>query len=160
MTSRVHRRFTGQSLRGQGLVEFALIVPVFVLMLMGIFDLGRAVYAYSTVNNAAREAGRQAIVDQTLAHIQSVGATHAVALGVGTGAVSVDYRDPATPNTAGSCATVAIGCIAHVTVTYTYRAATPGISQLLGQITIMGETKFPVEAVCAEPAQTQCPPGS
>ena len=156
----VLHRHRDRSLGGQGLVEFALIVPVFVLLLMGIFDIGRAVYAYNTVSNAAREAGRRAIVDQTLAHVQSVGATHAVALGIGASAVAVDYRDPSTPNVAGSCATVTIGCIAHVTVTYTYQAATPGISQLLGSITIVGETKFPVEAVCAEPTQTQCPPGS
>lgn len=160
MTIPIRRRTRGRPMRGQALVEFALIVPVFVLMLMGVFDLGRAVYAYSTLNNAAREAGRLAIVDQTLAHIQSIGAQHAVALGVTAGAVAVDYRDPSTPNVAGSCATVTIGCIAHVTVTYTYRASTPGISQLLGAITIVGETKFPVESVCAEPTQPQCPLGS
>ena len=146
--------------RGQALVEFALAIPIFVLLLMGIFDLGRAVYAYSTLNNAAREAGRQAIVDQTLTHIQNKAVDRSVALGLTASSVSVDYRDPSTPGTANSCATVAIGCIAHVTVTYTYRAATPGISQLLGPVTMTGETKFPVEAVCAEPTQTQCPEGS
>ena len=44
--------------RGQALVEFALVLPIFILILVGIFDLGRAVYVYSTVNNAAREAVR------------------------------------------------------------------------------------------------------
>src|SRR5437588_13068448 len=116
------------SSRGQTLVEFAIIIPIFILMLMGIFDLGRAVYAWSTINNAAREGGRQAIVDQTLAHIQSRAIQHAASLGLAIGNVTVHYNDPATPNTAGSCNgndTPAFGCIAEVTVRYTYTAATP-----------------------------------
>ena len=48
--------------RGQTLVEFALILPIFVLLLVGIFDFGRAIYAYNTISNAAREAVRVAIV--------------------------------------------------------------------------------------------------
>ena len=50
--------------RGQALVEFALVLPILILLLVGIFDFGRAVYAFNTVNNAAREGVRLAIVDQ------------------------------------------------------------------------------------------------
>ena len=46
------------------MVEFALVLPVLILLLVGIFDFGRAVYAFNTVNNAAREGVRLAIVDQ------------------------------------------------------------------------------------------------
>src|SRR5438105_13345470 len=149
--------------RGQTLVEFAIIIPIFILVLMGIFDLGRAVYAWSTVNNAAREAGRQAIVDQTLAHIQNRAIQHAASLGLGVGNVTVHYNDPSTPNTAGSCNgndTPAFGCLADVTVRYTFTAATPVISRIVPAFTLQGETKFPVAALCQEPTQTQCPPGS
>ena len=38
--------------RGQALVEFALVVPVFILLLVGLFDLGRAVYTFNTISNA------------------------------------------------------------------------------------------------------------
>jgi hypothetical protein len=48
--------------RGQALVEFALILPVFVLLIVGIFDFGRVVWATTSVTNAAREAARYAIV--------------------------------------------------------------------------------------------------
>src|SRR5688500_16640261 len=78
---------------GQALVEFALIIPIFVLLLVGIFDLGRGVYAWSTLNNAAREGTRQAIVDQTPAHIRSRAAQHSVALGVGPADVVVEFRN-------------------------------------------------------------------
>jgi Flp pilus assembly protein TadG len=57
--------------RGQTLAEFAMILPVFLLVLVGLFDAGRLVFAYHTANNAAREGGRQAIVDQTLGHVQA-----------------------------------------------------------------------------------------
>jgi Flp pilus assembly protein TadG len=48
--------------RGQTLVEFALILPAFLLLAVVIFDFGRAVYYYSTIHNAAREGARYGIV--------------------------------------------------------------------------------------------------
>jgi Flp pilus assembly protein TadG len=41
--------------RATSAVEFALIAPILFLLLIGIIDLGRAVNAYVTVSNAARE---------------------------------------------------------------------------------------------------------
>jgi hypothetical protein len=48
--------------RGQGLVEFALVLPVFMVILIGMVDLGRAIWANNAVANAAREAARFASV--------------------------------------------------------------------------------------------------
>lgn len=50
------------SSRGQSLVEFALILPVLMFMLMGFFDLGRVVLAHDALSHSAREAARYAIV--------------------------------------------------------------------------------------------------
>jgi Flp pilus assembly protein TadG len=47
---------------GQGLAEFALVLPVFLAMLIGMVDLGRAVWANNSVATAAREAARFASV--------------------------------------------------------------------------------------------------
>ncbi|MFQ6001456.1 MAG: TadE/TadG family type IV pilus assembly protein [Anaerolineae bacterium] len=44
--------------KGQSLVEFAFIIPVLILILMGVFDFGRAFYAYNAISNAAREGAR------------------------------------------------------------------------------------------------------
>jgi hypothetical protein len=55
------RQFAGNS-RGQSLVEFALILPIVVALLMGVFDIGRVVWANDVLSNAAREAARYAIV--------------------------------------------------------------------------------------------------
>jgi Flp pilus assembly protein TadG len=44
--------------RGQALVEFSLAIVVFLMLLMGVFDLGRAIYQYNGVAQAAREIAR------------------------------------------------------------------------------------------------------
>jgi hypothetical protein len=48
--------------RGQAMVEFALVIPVFILLMVGIFDLGRVIWVNDTLSTAAREAARYAIV--------------------------------------------------------------------------------------------------
>ena len=56
--SRLRRR--GE--RGQGLVELALALPIFILVVMGIVDFGMCLRAYVLVNNSSREVARYAIV--------------------------------------------------------------------------------------------------
>ena len=41
--------------RGQNLVEFAVILGVLILIILGVFDLGRAFHSYIVITNAARE---------------------------------------------------------------------------------------------------------
>jgi hypothetical protein len=48
--------------RGTAMVEFALTFPVFILLLIGIFDFGRVIWVNDTLATAAREAARFAIV--------------------------------------------------------------------------------------------------
>ncbi|HET7831275.1 MAG TPA: TadE/TadG family type IV pilus assembly protein [Candidatus Limnocylindrales bacterium] len=44
------------------MVEFALVAPVFFLLLFGIIEGGRFIFYYQTLNNATREGARYAIV--------------------------------------------------------------------------------------------------
>jgi len=44
--------------RGQALVEFALAIVIFLVLLMGVFDFGRAIYQFNGVSQAAREIAR------------------------------------------------------------------------------------------------------
>jgi hypothetical protein len=44
--------------RGQALVEFALVIIVFLVILMGIVDFGMAIYKFNGVSQAAREIAR------------------------------------------------------------------------------------------------------
>jgi|SRR5579863_3319110 len=45
---------TRRSQAGQTLLELGLLLPIFLLLLMGIFDIGRYMYIYILVGNAAR----------------------------------------------------------------------------------------------------------
>jgi Flp pilus assembly protein TadG len=55
-------RQTGRTTRsGQSLVEFAFALPVLLLLLLGIIDLGRAFYVREQVSDAARAALRTAL---------------------------------------------------------------------------------------------------
>jgi hypothetical protein len=62
----IGRRLVGRSASGhttgQALVEFALVAPVFFLLLFGIIEGGRFIFYYETLNNATREGARYAIV--------------------------------------------------------------------------------------------------
>lgn len=51
-------------LEGQTLIEFALIFPLLMFLLIGFFDLGRAVFYYSSLSNAVREATRVGTVKE------------------------------------------------------------------------------------------------
>jgi Flp pilus assembly protein TadG len=53
--------------RGQALVEFALLLPLVMLILIGIVEFGRAWQAKQTLTDAAREGARLAVIgDQTV----------------------------------------------------------------------------------------------
>ena len=56
---RISRRRTG----GQALTEFALIMPVLVLLMLGATDLGRAFYLSIEVSGAARSGMRQGVIN-------------------------------------------------------------------------------------------------
>src|SRR5712664_2367906 len=52
----IPRSTSGRRSRGQALVEFALIVPVMLLLLLIAIDFGRLFFSYVQIHNAAREA--------------------------------------------------------------------------------------------------------
>ena len=50
--------------KAQSLTEFALIIPLFFILLFGIIDIGRLESTYLTLQNALRQAGRFAVTGQ------------------------------------------------------------------------------------------------
>jgi Flp pilus assembly protein TadG len=58
---------------GQELVEYALILPILLVLLLGIMELGLAVFNYDTMSNAAREAARTGIITRDETTIRSAG---------------------------------------------------------------------------------------
>lgn len=139
--TRRHRRGDG---RGQTLVEFALILPVFILVLVGIFDFGRAVYGYNTISNASREAVRVGIVDQNVTAITNRAVQRAASLGLTASDVTVTFRQPnGSPSVC--VAPIAIACDVEVVVRYRYSAATPLIGNIVGVINMSSTSRQPVE---------------
>ena len=106
---------------GQSLVEFALVLPLLVLILMGIFDLRRAIYASSVIANAARE-GARARVTSRGDNTPITQAINSTIIGLDPNAMQIGY--PPTPRNQGDPVTVA--------VTYTFRAITPLIGNIFG----------------------------
>lgn len=143
------RRIT-DPMRGQALVEFALAFPIFIVILFGLFDLGRAVYGFNTISNASREAARVAIVNQTPADVEAEAIKQAVALGTTPADLTIVYGDP---DGTGTCSTpIGLGCLASVTVRYQFTAATPVIGQIIGPFTMTATTEMPVERTCPDPS--------
>jgi Flp pilus assembly protein TadG len=63
MTSK-HIRFVRDN-RGQSLVEFALILPMMLVVMFMITEFGRALYQYNVLSTAAREGARKAVVSSS-----------------------------------------------------------------------------------------------
>ena len=55
--------------RGQSLVEFALVLPILLLLVVGILELGVAFRTFQVVTNAAREGARTAVVRTDLSDV-------------------------------------------------------------------------------------------
>ena len=48
---------------GQALVEFAVVVPILILLILGLVDFARAWNTYQVITDAAREGARTAVID-------------------------------------------------------------------------------------------------
>ena len=81
---------------GQSLIEFALIIPLFIFIVLFIFDIGRAVYYYNVLYNAVREGARFAAVGAPLTNetgIQNVVVDKAFGMDLTTSDVDVNWLD-------------------------------------------------------------------
>ena len=56
---------SGKSERGAVAVEFALLAPILVMMLLGIMEFGRAYNVQITLTNAARESARSMAINNS-----------------------------------------------------------------------------------------------
>jgi hypothetical protein len=139
---------------GQALVEFALSLPIFLLLMVALFDVGRAVFAYNTLTNAAREGARTAIVNQDVPTIVERAKRETAIVELDDPSVSVAFYQKAadgTPDTSRPCNLVAVGCLAVVSFEATYRPITP----LIGNIVFGGGVTFTARSVLS--VEYQCP---
>lgn len=120
--------------RAQTLVEFALVLPVLVLLMVGIVDFGRGFQNYVALGNAVREAAREATLHGSGAPVpwgpaaNDTNVTSAVrgrAVGLVSESIAVTSSWPSGSNAQGS--EVVIGA------SYTFR---PIALQVVGNVSI------------------------
>jgi hypothetical protein len=77
---------------GQDAVEFAIIGPILLLIIIFIVDLGRVTYFAAVLHNAAREGARYASIEPTdIVGIETV--VESMALGIAPDDLSIDITD-------------------------------------------------------------------
>nr|HID13799.1 pilus assembly protein [Anaerolineae bacterium] len=110
-----------QKEKGQSLIEFALLLPVLLIVLAGVLDLGRLYYAYVAVSDAAAEGAAYAAIhpDDTEGVVERAQAASSGLVEIDEGLVEID------------CPTVAPGAPVTVTVSYTFTVATPFINAMV-----------------------------
>lgn len=92
------KRLAGDA-RGATAVEFALLAPVFLLLLCGIVEVGRLLWAKQVLTEVAYSAARCAAIGagcKTAAEIQSFAATRAIGWGLKLDAQRVSYTASTT----------------------------------------------------------------
>ena len=135
---------------GQSLVEFALIIPIVLLLVAGFLDLGRAVFYYSSISNMVREGARYAIIDQNSAtgpYLENIKKINDKSFGIPgvtlTPTVLSCYPGPCIFT--GQDLVVKITRIKPIGKTFyenvkveailTFKPLTPGIKQIFGSLT-------------------------
>ena len=100
---------------GQDLVEFAITIPILAFLVFGIFDIGRVVFYYSSMQNAVREGARLGVVED-YANVNIVNRVKERTLGVNPDELAVLVT--------WTCETV------EVSETYTFAPVTPFVANL------------------------------
>jgi Flp pilus assembly protein TadG len=139
--------------RGQGLVEFALVLPLLALLVFGLFDAGRLVIDYTTLTNASRVGARVAIVNQsndatcgTVRTFKCAAADHSLAMGIAAESIPDVVIGPSGTE----CATQG-GCAVTVSLSHSTQLVTPVISSLIGPVSLSASTTMPIERVFTSP---------
>ena len=111
------------------MVEFGLVLPIFILILVGMMDFGFALFSRMTVINAAREGARAAVTapDPTVIPVLvSAAVTDAAeGLAVGTSVSCVAIATTPGPCSFSTATSSQPGDAVRVTATYTYQTFFP-----------------------------------
>ncbi|MBA3022216.1 TadE/TadG family type IV pilus assembly protein [Propionicimonas sp.] len=135
--------------RGAAAVEFALVLPILVVILLGVIDFGLAMNAQAITANAAREGARTASLGGTAAETKAAAKSATVSLLNTSGSnptVTVTCREPggsACPS--GYDTDREAGGTVIVTVSYVYTWISPAVLGLPGTTTINKTSEMRIE---------------
>jgi Flp pilus assembly protein TadG len=92
--------------RGAAVVEFAVVAPVFVMLVFGMIEYGRMVMVQQLITNESREGARRAVLDgATTAEVQTAVTSYLTNSSVSGATVTVN---PSPPSSAGYGAPVTV----------------------------------------------------
>ena len=92
-------RLCRKNRRGAAAVEFAVVAPLFFLMVFGMIEFGRMIMVQQVITNASREGARMAVLDgATTDTVQTAVQTYLHGATVGSADVTVN---PSPPSSAG-----------------------------------------------------------
>jgi Flp pilus assembly protein TadG len=117
-----------------------------ILLIVGVFDAGRLIFAYNNITNAAREATRVGIVDQTASTIQNEAINQATSLGLKASDVDVKFCN-ATATVCTTTKPTNLDSLVQVTVTYSWTAITPIIGNIIGPKAVTATSRMVIERV-------------
>jgi Flp pilus assembly protein TadG len=128
----------GRRQRGSAIVEQAIALPVMILLMFGVIDMSRALYAYHYVSYIAREATRWASVRSGTGSLGKISNTDVanfvkdVPLGLDSTKFTTDTQFLRPPNGTPLCPAAGAspsnqkpGCIVQVTVDYRFKFVVP-----------------------------------
>ncbi len=111
-------------LTGQAMIEFAFVMIILSLILMGIFDLGRIIYVGAVLSNCAREGARVAAVNSDTTAIDNAVISTGIGLGIQSPPTNITVSYPSGRN---------IRAPVNVSISnYPFTAITPLIGAFLG----------------------------
>jgi Flp pilus assembly protein TadG len=132
--------------RGAAMVEMALVLPLFLMLILGIIEFGRAMMVANLVTNAAREGARMAVLDGSTNSDVSNAVVTFLQSAIGQGLSSADISvaitvtaAPGNPNPANNLASATSRDLVSVKVQLPFNkvALIPGSylkgKQLIGQ---------------------------
>jgi len=122
---------------GQSTVEFALVLIPLLLVIMGIFDMGRAVLASNLLASGAREGARAGVNSARTADQICSRAAAAVALGDVPSVSACGAHGPLTVVVPRRGIAGAADDPVQVTVSYEFRPITPLVSQVVGGVVVL-----------------------
>jgi Flp pilus assembly protein TadG len=120
------RRLRGRGERGAIVVEFAIIVPILLLLVLGIIEFGFGYHAWDATQNAAREGARLGAVSPDVAEIEA--RVRGTTSFLDQANLQVTIQCGVTGGTFGTCPAPSAwqeGDIVRVTVRYAYNYLTP-----------------------------------
>ena len=123
--------------KGQSLLEFALVLPILLIIISGIVDMGHAMLLWSNLSNAAREGSRYGAANpgDTLGIIQAV-RSKVVTIRADDVHVAIAYDDGVFGHNVNLSETIPGDYRIVVTPSYSYQPMTPFINRILPSMTV------------------------